>query len=153
MRSLYTLAVCMILYSPQALCADADNVIYPTAPLAISTSATRLNFTVEVATTAQQLEHGLMFRKEMAKDHGMLFIFGMPQPIKMWMRNTILPLDMLFIDQDGTITQIVHNTKPQSANVIASVSGKIAQVLELNGGAADAYHIATGDRIIYPVPK
>ena len=153
MRTLYALAACMILYSSQAICEEGDNITYPTAPLAIFTSTTRLNFTVEVATTKQQLEHGLMFRKEMAKDHGMLFIFDAPQTIRMWMKNTILPLDMLFVDQDGTITQIVHNAKPQSTDVIASVSGKIVRVLELNGGAADAYHIATGDRIIYPIPK
>lgn len=153
MKKLAAIVACILLYSAQGFCTDTSEMTFPTAPLAIANSKTRVNFTVEVATTGPQLEHGLMFRKEMAKDHGMLFIFGAPQHIQMWMKNTIIPLDMLFVNRDGMIAQIVRNAKPESEDIIASVGSDITQVIELNGGAADYYHIATGDRVIYPVTK
>ncbi len=101
-------------------------------------------FTVELALDDAQREQGLMLRQEMAPDSGMLFDFGNPRDVSMWMRNTLLPLDMLFIGDDGTITHIHENAKPQSDAIISS-RGPVKYVLELNGGRSKALGIKPGD--------
>lgn len=101
---------------------------------------------VEVARTPEQRETGLMFRKSMPERQGMLFDFERPQPIYMWMKNTFIPLDMLFIRNDGTIARIEAMTTPFSEKTIAS-GEPVRAVLELNGGAAQRLGIAPGDRV------
>ncbi|AYG59018.1 DUF192 domain-containing protein [Rhizobium jaguaris] len=103
-------------------------------------------FTVELALTEPQLEFGLMYRKSMPADHGMLFNFGAPRPVMMWMKNTVLPLDMLFLDKNGVITHIQENAVPYSEAIISS-EGAVLYVIELNGGIARKLGLAVGDKV------
>ena len=145
------LCVVAILAAPRsAVCAD---ITFPTDVLSIATSGGNVPFTVEVATTDAQHARGLMYRTQMVKDHGMIFDLAVPQHVNMWMKSTLIPLDMLFIDHHGIITQIVKSAAPQSTSIISSTSDAVVAVLEINGGAADYYHIAKGDRVIYPLFK
>ena len=95
---------------------------------------------------------GLMFRRSMAPDHGMLFDFERDEPVTMWMKNTYLPLDMVFIRPDGTISRIAADTEPLSTTIIPSGSPVVA-VLELNAGTAAKLGIKAGDRIEHPLFK
>jgi len=90
-----------------------------------------------------------MFRTEMAADAGMLFVYSRPQVITMWMRNTELPLDMLFIGPDGHIAHIAERAVPRSDKTISS-RARVTGVLELNGGTARRLGIAVGDRVRHP---
>ncbi len=116
--------------------------------LAIESSAGRFEFQVELATTPDQRSYGLMFRESLADDHGMLFDFGHPQPVAMWMRNTYIPLDMLFIRADGLIGRIVQDAPPLSDTVLDS-GEPVRAVLELRGGLTAELGIEAGDRIVY----
>jgi uncharacterized protein len=116
--------------------------------LAIEGSAGRFEFQVELAATPDQRSYGLMFRESLADDHGMLFDFGHPQPVAMWMRNTYIPLDMLFIRADGHIGRIVQEARPLSDTVLDS-GEPVRAVLELRGGLTTELGIVPGDRIVY----
>ncbi|MEO8558645.1 MAG: DUF192 domain-containing protein [Rhodospirillales bacterium] len=107
-------------------------------------------FKIELALTPEQQQHGLMFRKEVKPYEGMLFDFGPPRPIAMWMQNTLVPLDMLFIAADGRITRIAANTKPLSTDTIES-GGPVKAVLEITGGSALLLGIKPGDHVIHPM--
>lgn len=116
-------------------------------PLLILTAKGRqLRFNVELAVTNGQRQQGLMYRKTMADDAGMLFDFGNVREVTMWMRNTVLPLDMLFINPDGSIHHIHENAVPYSESIISS-RGPIQYVLELNAGTAAKLGISVGDRV------
>lgn len=106
-------------------------------------------FTVEVAATEQEKATGLMYRQELPDGRGMLFDFSPEQPISMWMKNTFIPLDMIFIRSDGRISRIAENTEPQSLAIIASGPPARA-VLEVIAGTAQKYGIAVGDRVAHP---
>lgn len=107
---------------------------------------------VEVAATPKEREIGLMNRESLADDTGMLFDFRESRPVSMWMKNTLIPLDMLFIDKTGTIVRIARNAKPHSLETIPS--GKpVRYVLEINGGAAAGYGAKAGDRLEHPLIK
>lgn len=107
---------------------------------------------VEVAATPKDREIGLMNRESLADDTGMLFDFRESRPVSMWMKNTLIPLDMLFIDKTGTIVRIARNAKPHSLETIPS--GKpVRYVLEINGGAAAGYGAKAGDRLEHPLIK
>ena len=103
---------------------------------------------VEIANTPQTRQTGLMNRKSMADDHGMLFVFPRPAPVQMWMKDTLLPLDMLFIAGTGAdagrIISIKHDAQPMDLSIIDS-GGDVSYVLELNGGYARKQGIAEGD--------
>ena len=115
-------------------------------PLAIVSGETRHDFSVEVARTPDQKRTGLMFRREMAADHGMLFPYEGEAVRTMWMRNTVLPLDMLFIGADGDIVSIAEDTVPFSEDIVSSrVPAKA--VLELNAGTVDTLGLGVGDRV------
>jgi uncharacterized membrane protein (UPF0127 family) len=105
-----------------------------------------VEFTVELAVTDGERAQGLMHREEMAADRGMLFDFGVTREAFMWMKNTILPLDMLFIAEDGRIAHIQEDTEPFSEAVISS-RAPVRFVLELNAGAARKWGIKPGDRV------
>ena len=112
---------------------------------------TRFEFQVEMAVKPEQRSQGLMFRDSLSEeDRGMLFDFGKPQRAAMWMRNTYVPLDMLFIDAQGRITQIAADTQPLSDAVIASRE-PVRAVLELRGGVSAKLGIKPGDRVIHPM--
>ena len=106
------------------------------------------SFVVELAITNEELSRGLMFRKELPEGRGMLFDFKEDRPIMMWMKNTPLPLDMIFIGSDGIITRIAENTTPFSERTIPS--GRPARaVLEVIGGSTRKLGIAPGDKVIH----
>ncbi|MCB5177520.1 MULTISPECIES: DUF192 domain-containing protein [Microvirga] len=110
------------------------------------------SFQVEVARTEADRAQGLMFRRSMPADQGMLFDFGRVEPVSMWMQNTYLPLDMLFVRPDGSIARIAANTEPLSTRTIPSGEPVLA-VLELNAGTAARLGIKAGDRIEHPLFK
>ncbi|MGA0600498.1 DUF192 domain-containing protein [Caulobacter sp. KR2-114] len=117
-----------------------------TEPLQIATARGRYRFTVEMADTDVTREIGLMCRTAVAPEAGMLFDFKTPQEVSFWMRNTITPLDMLFIAQDGRIISIARNAIPENEAPIPS-GGPIRGVLELRGGRAAEIGAAPGDRV------
>jgi hypothetical protein len=123
---------------------------FPTAELAIeSADGTVHRFTVEVARTPEQQRQGLMHRRELAADRGMLFVHETSRVATMWMKNTYIPLDMLFIKRDGRIVHIAERTTPHSLQAI-SAGQPVRGVLELRGGSADRLDIAVGDRVRHP---
>ena len=107
-------------------------------------------FSVEVAASDADRQKGLMFRKELPEGRGMLFDFKQDQDVSMWMRNTLIPLDMLFINADGRIRRIAENTEPMSERTIPS-GGPVRGVLEVIGGTAKKLGIAPGDRVAHPI--
>jgi uncharacterized membrane protein (UPF0127 family) len=107
-------------------------------------------FTVEVVKTEQERATGLMYRKELPEGRGMLFDFSPEQQVSMWMKNTLIPLDMIFIRSDGRIIRIAENTEPLSEKIIPS-GGLTRGVLEVIGGTAKKYGIAPGDRVAHPL--
>jgi uncharacterized membrane protein (UPF0127 family) len=116
----------------------------------VTQGGARHAFTVELALTPRQRAQGLMNRRSMAADRGMLFSFGETRQVLMWMKNTYLPLDMLFIDEGGAIRTIREKAEPLSEAIIDS-RVPVAYVLELNGGTARKLGIRTGDRVESPV--
>jgi uncharacterized membrane protein (UPF0127 family) len=123
---------------------------FPTGDLTIESASGPHKFHVEIATTPAQLEQGLMFRQSMAPDAGMLFDFKMPSPVSMWMKNTFIPLDMLFIDNKGRIINIAERAVPHSLDTIGAAAPARA-VLEVNGGTAARLGIRPGDRVMFPI--
>jgi uncharacterized protein len=119
-------------------------------PLEIATKNGVQVFTVEIATTEEEKTTGLMFRKELADGRGMLFDFSPEQEVTMWMKNTFISLDMIFIRADGRILRIAENTEPQSTKIIPSM-GLAKGVLEVIAGTAKKYGIAPGDRVAHPL--
>ncbi|MCD2175984.1 DUF192 domain-containing protein [Rhizobium sp. C4] len=103
-------------------------------------------FKVEVAASAPTRATGLMNRKSLAAGEGMIFIFPQPKDVMMWMKDTLIPLDMLFIDTSGKVINIAENTKPMDETIIPS-RGLSAYVLELAGGEARRLHLAAGDKL------
>jgi uncharacterized membrane protein (UPF0127 family) len=120
--------------------------------LAIITSNGRHTFEVEIADTDASRERGLMDRRYMAPDHGMLFEFDRDEPQSFWMKNTYIPLDMIFISPAGVVTHIVANAEPLSERVIPS-GGPCKAVLELNGGTAASIGLKVGDKVRHPFFK
>ena len=126
-------------------------VSFPTSQAEVVTAAgKRHRFTVELATSPDQLTQGLMFRRTLAADAGMLFDFGMDRPVSMWMRNTLIPLDMLFLAADGRVTGIHQRAVPGSQEII-SAPGLVRAVLEVNGGTVARLGLAVGDRVAHPM--
>jgi len=115
-------------------------------PLTIQSGARTHRFRVEVAATTEQQGRGLMFRPALAEDEGMIFPFPAPRRASFWMKNTLIPLDMVFIRPDGTIESIAANTIPHSLTPVTS-RGSVAAVLELRGGRAAELGIQAGDRV------
>ena len=117
-------------------------------PLTIATEGDAVMFTVEIADTEELRERGLMFRQRLPEDRGMLFDFQEPRPVAMWMKNTYIPLDMLFIRKDGTIAYIAENTVPQSLDTIG-ITEPVLAVLELAGGVTKKHGIRAGDKVYH----
>jgi len=119
-------------------------------PLEIVTKSGVQVFSVEMATTEEEKTTGLMYRKELPDGKGMLFDFSPEQQISMWMKNTYISLDMIFIRADGRILRIAENTEPHSTKIISS-GGLAKGVLEVIAGTAQKYGIAPGDRVAHPL--
>jgi uncharacterized membrane protein (UPF0127 family) len=114
-------------------------------PLTIHSKTGVHQFTVEVAATPQQQETGLMFRRTLAGDRGMIFPYDPPQEAAFWMKNTLIPLDILYVRADGTIGRIV-NAHAMDLTPLPS-GGPIALVLEIRGGRAEELGIKEGDKV------
>lgn len=119
------------------------------AEVTVKTDTESHTFSVEIMRTSEERSKGLMFRKYLPPDAGMLFDFGNPRPVSMWMKNTYIPLDMLFISKDGVVHTIAENTKPHSTEIISSNS-QVKYVLEINGGLSAKLGFKPGNRVILP---
>ena len=118
--------------------------------LEIASGDRRHVFMVEVARDDASRQRGLMYRRFMPADRGMLFDFRVEAPVSMWMQNTYIPLDMLFIRKDGVIHRIEAMTEPMSTRTINS-GAPVLSVLEINGGLAGKLGIRAGDRVVHPL--
>ncbi|KRR09648.1 hypothetical protein CQ12_13720 [Bradyrhizobium jicamae] len=132
------------------LCANPAARAASIQPLEIVTKSGVQVFSVEMATTEEEKTQGLMYRKELPDGKGMLFDFSPEQQISMWMKNTYIPLDMIFIRADGRILRIAENTEPMSTKIISS-GGLARGVLEVIAGTAQKYGIQPGDRVAHPL--
>lgn len=139
---------CLLALNPAAV--SAQDAMSKIEPLSITTETDVALFTVEIADTDELRERGLMFRQRMPEDKGMLFDFGQPRTVAMWMKNTYIPLDMLFIRADGTIAYIAENTVPKSLDAIG-VQEPILAVLELAGGTTKKKAIKAGDVVVHRI--
>ena len=157
-KQLFRICLCCGLFCLQIMFgllsnADADDTIVTVEDLMIVTSDGRnLKFTIEIATTMDERRKGLMFRQSLAPQSGMLFDYGKTRKVTMWMKNTYVPLDILFIDETGVIGSIAHNTVPLSLVPIPS-DGIVLGVLEINAGTAETFNINTGDMVIHHIFK
>ncbi|MEO6079756.1 MAG: DUF192 domain-containing protein [Steroidobacteraceae bacterium] len=122
---------------------------FPRSQLAIERRNGRDSFQIWLAETPAQQEQGLMWIRQLPVDYGMLFLLGGPRPMSMWMKNTYVSLDMLFINGTGRITHIVQRATPLSEAIITS-NGEVAGVLEIAGGEVMRRGIAVGDRVMHP---
>ncbi len=142
MRGILPFVICLAVLAP-AWALDRNTVEI--------TSKTGVHvFTVELATTEAERERGLMFRKELPPGRGMLFDFHREQQVGFWMKNTLIPLDMIFIDGRGRIVSIAQNAKPMSEDLIMS-GGRVRAVLEVIGGTTHRLGIEPGDRVSNPI--
>ena len=145
MRRVVLLVFAVVSFASFAACAAKGNA--PTVEIvAVTADKARHILHVEIANDDESRARGLMFRTEMPEDHGMLFVFPVERPLGFWMRNTFIPLDMIFIRGDGTIVHIHENAVPEDETVIMS-EGPVSRVLELNGGAARRMGLMEGDRL------
>ena len=144
-KALHALAALTVSLTPVAM-ADPMEV----TPLTIQSGEVQHNFSVEVANDPDEISYGLMNRESMDDDKGMLFDFARPRDPAMFMKNTLIPLDMLFIAVDGKIEMIARNAVPGSLRTI-SAGVPVKAVLELNGGLAAELGLQPGDTIIHPI--
>jgi len=119
-------------------------------PLTIVSGTARHAFQVEVMREEADRAQGLMYRRSLAPDRGMLFDFGRVEPVSMWMKNTYLSLDMLFIRPDGSIARVASDTEPLSTRTISS-GEPVNGVLEVAAGTAARLGIKAGDRVEHPM--
>ena len=156
MRAMYSLSRRSLLGTLAALIAAAPSLVraqgvekFKTSKLTIVSAGKRNDFMVELALSDRQQQQGLMFRRTMAPDAGMLFDYVTPTRITMWMKNTFIPLDMIFIGANGKVVDIAERAVPQSETIIPSKVPARA-VLELNGGTAQRLGIKIGDTVESP---
>lgn len=127
-----------------------EDVVFETSSVEISSDGVNHDFTVEVADSPEETARGLMFRESLADDAGMLFDFDPPREPQMWMRNTLIPLDMLFLDDQGVIIMIARSAQPGSERRITPGTA-VRGVLELPGGRAEALNITAGDIVRHEI--
>ncbi len=127
-----------------------EGVSFKRSEIFIETKSGQHRFAVELAKTPEQLSFGLMFRRALPRDAGMLFDYARPQQVSMWMKNTRIPLDMLFIDKSGHIVHIRQRAVPGSLEVISS-KVPVRGVLELNGGTVSRLGITRGDKVRHKI--
>jgi uncharacterized protein len=139
-------AVAVVLLS---LPSAAQQAVGPRQQLLIATDAGAKEFQVEIADDPRETSIGLMFRRQMAENEGMLFDFGAEERRSFWMRNTYIPLDMIFIKADGIIDSIAERATPLSEKSVRS-KGPVRFVLEINGGLSDSLGISPGDTVSGP---
>jgi len=150
-RTLLLVIAVVALTRPLGLAAE-EVLLSKIEPLTIATDDDALMFTVEIADTPELRARGLMFRQRLPEDRGMLFDMGIPRPVYMWMKNTLIPLDMLFIRADGTIAYIAQNTTPGSFDTVG-ITEPVLAVLELAGGVTAKHRIRAGDKVYHRLFK
>ena len=133
-----------------AFAASAEETFLRSETVAVETSSGVTQFTAEIADTDPLRAQGLMFRRSLAPDRAMLFDFGEPRLVSMWMKNTYIPLDMIFIRADGTVAGVVRDTKPHSLDVIG-VDEPVLGVLEVAAGTTSLIGLQTGDKVRHPM--
>lgn len=142
--------VCLFVFAASDLFARSvakdPNATLPQEELLIETGNGEFTFSAEIADDPDERSQGLMFREQMLPTHGMLFDFGWSEPVIMWMKNTPLALDMVFVREDGTVARVASNTVPFSLDHIPS-GEPVAFVLELNAGIAAQIGLKKGDVI------
>jgi uncharacterized protein len=145
---IFLLLICAVPLPVQALPSPEAGVAQslPVRRIAILSGNVRHPFDVMVARSDAEQEVGLMWRQSMAPDEGMIFPFGSPRVASFWMRNTLIPLDILFVRADGTIANIAASAEPLSLKPLSS-AGKVKAVLEIPGGRAAQLGIKAGDRL------
>lgn len=137
--------------APNELLAQQAQSIQPSPIfLSIETESGTSRFIVEIADEQKEREVGLMYREDLPVDQGMLFDFGVDRMVSMWMQNTPLSLDMVFIDRLGTIVHVEQGTTPYSTSIISSRK-PVRYVLELNAGIASSKGIRSGDKVKHPL--
>ena len=129
--------------------ADTNKITFQNSSLTIQTKDSEYIFNIEIAVTEKERSRGLMYRKELKQTEGMLFLYPEKQIIKMWMKNTLIPLDMIFINNNGKIIDIFKMTIPKDLTPIGP-DVKLKGVLEINGGLTSYLNINKGDFIIHP---
>ncbi len=152
-RSPLTIVIMLLVVLIFGWSAPADTqrrVSFEHSEVLIETKRGQHRFTVELAKTPEQLSFGLMFRRSLPRDAGMLFDYERPQRVAMWMKNTLIPLDMLFIDKSGRIVHIRKRAVPGSLDAISSKVA-VRGVLELNGGTVSRLGIARGDKVRHEI--
>ena len=152
-RGIAVLLVVLALAAPGGLHAQSgpleDLDKFPRGKLEITVGRKPLVFDIWVADTPQRMSQGLMFVRSLSPQHGMLFVHENPRPISMWMKNTYIPLDMVFIDSHGRIQQIVARTTPHSLDTVRSSEPALA-VLEIGGGEAQRLGLKPGQTVSHP---
>lgn len=119
-------------------------------PLKIIMAAGEKSFDLEIADTEQKRSRGLMYRTDFPLNRAMIFVFDNPQPVMMWMANTPLALDMLFVRSDGTIARVAQKTTPFSEDIVSS-GEPVSFVIEINAGVAAMLGIKAGDKVQHPI--
>ena len=147
-RSRLVFILALFVWTAQASSLRADSL----EPLTVVTDTGAHNFEVEIAKNELSRERGLMFRRFMARDHGMLFEFENEDLQSFWMRNTYIPLDIIFIDRSGRVIRVAAKAEPLSERTIPS-GGPSLGVLELNGGVAAEIGLKIGDQVKHPFFK
>jgi uncharacterized membrane protein (UPF0127 family) len=141
-------AACQAQPAPQSAPALLELSSFPRSELSITSTAGTQRYEVWLADTPQRETQGLMFVRDLPASQGMLFVNKTPTPMSMWMKNTYIPLDMLFIDSRGRILRIFANTTPHSLDILADPA-PVKAVLELRGGECAARRIKVGDIVHY----
>ena len=136
--------------APAEPAADTSIADVAVEPLEIVTASGSHRFRVELADDARERDRGLMFRTVLPDDEGMIFQFERPMPLSFWMKNTLIPLDIIFIGADGRIVNIAENTTPMSLEPIPSTGPAIA-VLEVRGGLTRELGVQPGDRVLHRI--
>lgn len=133
-----------------AACAQGSEITFKKSSLVVVTGGREVKFDVELALNDAERSRGLMYREKLGPYEGMLFDFYQDAPVSFWMKNTLIPLDMLFIASDGTIRHIHPNATPLSTESIPS-QFPVRAVLEINGGSARLLGIKPGDKVRHPI--
>jgi uncharacterized protein len=150
-------ALCALLIATTGACADTSGIDaqqssqlrgFERDTLVIQRQQGRDTFRIWLAETPAQHEQGLMWIRELAADQGMLFVLGEQREMSMWMKNTYVPLDMLFLAPDGKITHIINDAVPLSQEILSS-GGSVSGVLEIHAGEAKRRGIKVGDRVLH----
>ena len=145
MKKIYLLIVFLFFIILLIFSKEQKNELFP---VDLKRKGNSVTYFVEIADTPEKAQIGLMYRKTMPKNQGMLFVFPHPSIIRMWMKNTYIPLDMIFFNAQNQIICLRENTHPLDEKNIISCPYPASKVLELNAGEIKAHHIQLGDRLI-----